>query len=221
MTTLAIVLFSIEILICLSAFVFSVIKIFNKNTSEYFIFLCLGTGAYLLEEVCAFVYAACGHTNPLGDFQVSMIGYLAFIFFLFTASFGVLDKEIIKDDKTKKAHLIALIAPIIVFIIYAFCIYMFIKQGQNLTIIPLSIAVFLIMPASFFAMKHILLKNHNSHFKLTFIFNLILLIEYAISLLYLISFLIFSLEAAQIVGFIGGIVIAALPVLSVKESAKW
>ena len=90
-------------------------------------------------------------------FQVGMLGIIGSFLFLFSANFGQMDSVV--DDGSpvfRKTRLISLAAPLVIIAIW--CLIACTK-GLNKTTIPLGIETLFIAQASYFHLKHLIIKD--------------------------------------------------------------
>ena len=96
--------------------------------------------------------------GELGNgFHVGMLGIIGSFLFLFSANFGQMDSVV--DDGSpvfRKTRLISLAAPLVIIAIW--CLIAFTK-GLNKTTIPLGIETLFIAQASYFHLKHLIIKD--------------------------------------------------------------
>ena len=208
-------------IISLIALIYGIVSIVKFDMPMYFRLPVAATGCYVLEELWVVVNTLFGNYSSF--ISVRLFGIFGFFCFLLCANRGGIDKTV--DDgnqKNRKARIIALTAPILLF---AVCLIgAFNKFGKDdLPSVILALAVFApSFPASYYNLKHLLLKNDDMGF-LGCIkgCDIISLIIFALNLLYLIKLP----ENLYIISYISDIIMALLVftliIFSIKGGKKW
>ena len=90
-------------------------------------------------------------------FQVGMLGIIGSFMFLFSANYGQMD-SIVDDGSSefRKTRIIALAAPVVIIAIW--CVIA-VTKGLDETTIPLGIETLFIAQASYFHLKHLIIKD--------------------------------------------------------------
>lgn len=199
-------------LIAAAAFIYGAINLFKKGKPLYFQILICAVGCYAIEELFSIIVIICGKFEE--PINIGTLGIFGLCLFLLSANYGQLDK-IVDDGKDKKARLLALIAPLF---IIALQIYLFVllKDGSVFSMIVLTIINIPSIPASYFNLKHLLLKNDDFGFlKATRWCNIMALTYYVFSLAFIIVFSFGNNFATALAS-----VITVFPILGLAIAAK-
>lgn len=216
-----IILEIIIILWCITTFIYSVLKIFKKETSRFLIFVCLSDLCFLVEELCGTIYWLINPTGMLYSFQTSILGTMSVFLFLFTASFGVLDKQIKKEEQNTSIKIVSLLAPLAVLGIYIASIFICLNKNLERTILPLTLMVLPVLVCSYFTLKHILLRKKSEVCNAAFKINLIVLLASFLTLAYAVTYLIAPLIVSNIINFVCAILFGMLPLICIKDNKSW
>ena len=154
---LAVIFYGVLMLCTLFAFIFGAINYFKKGKPLFCQLVTCAMGcftmAYIFELLQIFITK-----NIETGFQVGNLGIIGGMAFLFTASFGELDDKV--DDKKDKSllkyRLIALLAPLLILLIYVPSLF---TSNTIETKIVTLIQFIFIGPAAYYSFKHLLLPN--------------------------------------------------------------
>ena len=112
----------VPFLASLGAFIYGVKHFFEKGKAYYLQIVTMAFGCYAMGSLYYLCQSITAEEVPEG-FTAAYLGRIGFFLFLFTANFGQMDGLL--DDRTsafKKFRYIALIAPIVVALLYVPCI---------------------------------------------------------------------------------------------------
>lgn len=143
----------ISFLITSLSFGYGAFNLFRKKKPLYFQLLICAAGCFALEQLSSIVRHLCDISDP---FSIGMLGIFGCNFFLLSANFGTLDKIVDDGTNSKKARILAFLAPILISVL-TFRVFL-IWDKANL--IEALIWVFLLipsLPASYYNLKHLLL----------------------------------------------------------------
>ena len=148
----------VSVILSLTAFLYGVFRLYGKGMPAYFMFLIGAVGCYALEEICAMIYGLCGNIFYNG-FQVSTLGTMGCFLFILTAEYGILDKQIKKTEKTKKAGRIAFLAPAFVIVYFGFWVVTSVGTEYLGAAVLTAFVVLPLAFCSYYTLKHLLLSN--------------------------------------------------------------
>lgn len=207
----ALLIESIAFAISIIAFLYGIIKINKISAPLYFKLIINAVGCYALEELWAIVNAICDFENDI--FSVRLIGIFGCFCTFLTASVTKIIKE---DNKNNK---LAFIAPLIVITLFLIYIVSTIKEKTILHIlISFTILVPLIID-SYYELKYILTKDDKEgYLKCIKPINILILIEYTITLSYL---FIKTVNIELILDISSAVIMLLIVLTSIKGANKW
>ncbi len=155
MTTFS-VLRLISFLISLSAVIFGITKVLTKKAPMYFKLVVGAAVCYMLKELSRQTAYICG--NPQGNTVVEILAVIGTVFFLLSAEYGQID-GLVDDSSTKKGIKFAsCIIPII--LIFSYAVMLAMGLSNNLPkAIAYGLTVLIMLPASYYNTKHLLMKE--------------------------------------------------------------
>ena len=144
----------------LAAFIFGLFACYRKTCPLYFRLLLFGVGCFFLEEIYYLTDYIC-----IGDwsdsFSFACFGSGGCYAFMLSANYGLMDG--IVDDgcsNSKAARRIGKIAPLMLVLIFIVCsVYSYKTDGRLFPIVLMLISKFTAFPASYFQLKHLVLKD--------------------------------------------------------------
>lgn len=206
---------TIAFCISIVAFIYGVLKIFATKAPFYFKMIICAVGCYSLEELWVIVNTFCKVEN--GTFSVRLIGIFG-CFCTFLASNAMGFNKIVDDgnSKNKFARAFSFLAPAL--LLAVFCVYAIMIKSAIYIIIPFVV----ILPAiidSYYELKYLILPNDEMGFvKYIRPISVLILLEYAIS----ISYLLLESEIIMLIMDVASAIVMALLVLASRRGAiKW
>lgn len=137
-------------------FVYGLYRFFRDESALYVRMIIFSVGCAMFGRLFETLqYLVNGQLGS--GFHVGMLGIIGSFMFLFSANYGQMDS--IVDDgsaKLRKTRLISLAAPVVIIAIW--CIIAVMK-GLDKTTIPLGIETLFIALASYFHLKHLIIKD--------------------------------------------------------------
>ncbi len=209
---------SIAFGISLIAFIYGFFTVYLSNSPMYFKLMVSAVGCYTLEELWVIVNAICGVEND--TFSIRLIGIIGCYCTFLTASSRGLTNLLGKDAVNKKApKYAALIAPLIVALIFAFGLSKA-QIHQGLFFIAILMLVFLPMVLdSYFELRSLLLPmDEKKMLKSIKLLNILVLIQYVISLSYM---LITGMNTLLVMDVVSAVGMALIVIVSRKGALIW
>ena len=205
-------------IIAAAGFLYGTSRLFKKGKPLYFQILICAVGCYAIEELFSIITIVCGgYEEPI---TVGMLGIFGLDLFLFSANYGQLDK-IVDDGKDKRAKSLALVAPIIIFFAQIF-FFLFGKNESAFTRITLILINLPSIPASYYNLKHLLLKNDDLGFlKATRWCNIMALAYYAFSHVFIFIYEVGNPLAISLASVMNVIPILGLSIAATKGADLW
>ena len=137
-------------------FVYGLYRFFRDESALYVRMIIFSVGCAMFGQLFKTLqYLVNGQLGS--GFHVGMLGIIGSFMFLFSANYGQMDS--IVDDRTsafRKTRITALAAPVMIIAIW--CVIAFTK-GLNKSTIPLGIETLFIALASYFHLKHLIIKD--------------------------------------------------------------
>ena len=137
-------------------FVYGLYRFFRDESALYVRMIIFSVGCAMFGRLFETLqYLVNGQLGS--GFHVGMLGIIGSFLFLFSANFGQMDS--IVDDRSKKfakTRLISLAAPVVVLAIW--CVIAF-SKGLDKTTIPMGIEALFIALASYFHLKHLIIRD--------------------------------------------------------------
>ena len=137
-------------------FAYGLYRFFRDESALYVRMIIFSVGCAMLGRLFETLqYLVNGQLGS--GFHVGMLGTVGSFMFLFSANFGQMD-SIVDDRSTKfrKTRIIALAAPLV--IMAAWCVIAA-SKGLGKTTIPLGIEALLIAQASYYHLKHLIIRD--------------------------------------------------------------
>lgn len=205
-------------LVAAVAFGLGAIKLFRKKKPMYFQLLVCAAGCFAIEQLSMAVNSWCGITEMV---SINMLGFFGCNFFLLSANYGTLDKIVDDGKGSKKAKVLALIAPIIMAVLTAAAFFTWVSVNKTFAVMW----VIMFIPAlfaSYFNLKHILLPIDPFEFlKATKPCNFAALIFYILSAAYAIVSAYGQMYLSGAMLILTSLSMLVLTVFSVKGAKKW
>ncbi len=137
-------------------FVYGLYRFFRDESALYVRMIIFSVGCAMFGRLFETLqYLVNGELGS--GFHVGMLGIVGSFMFLFSANYGQMDS--IVDDRSpkfRKTRIISLAAPVV---IIAICCVIFVMKGLDKTTIPLGIEALFIALASYFHLKHLIIKD--------------------------------------------------------------
>lgn len=150
------ILRTLSVLISLAAFIYGVLAASRNGGPMYFRIVIGVAVCHLLKEMSALVAYLCG--DPVGSFTVATLATISSVFFLLSANYGQID-GIVDDGSTRaRIKLISCVVPLLLLCSFA----AFLAAGvlrNTMQIITDAAVVVLMLPASYFNTKHLLMPD--------------------------------------------------------------
>ena len=148
---------SLALTVCaLFGFIYGLLRFFRKRKALYTRMIVFGIGCAMMgrlfETLQLFI-----HGEVYNGFHIGVLGVVGSFLFFFTANYGQMDSLV--DDGSRqfvKYRLIAILAPLVVAVMYVFY-YSRVGFGEN-AIVHLIEAIVIAM-ASYFHLKHLVIKD--------------------------------------------------------------
>ncbi len=208
----------VSFLIAAFAFGFGAYKLFRKKKPLYFqLFIC-AAGCFALKQLSTVINLWCDVSQ---DVSIGMLGIFGCNFFLLSANYGTLDKIVDDGKDSKKAKIMALIAPVImaIFTVFAFLSW---KDRDMFCAIVWIIMLLPSLLASYFNLKHILLPMDPFEFlRATKPCNIASLCFYTITATYVITLAIANSLISGILSILMSLSVLGLTIGAVKGLNKW
>ncbi len=210
----------VNLILALGAFVYGALKLFHKGKPMYFQILICAVGCFTLQEFSSVINYLCdGYEEGIA---ISILGILGCVMFILAANRGALDALVDeRDEKGRRARLLAFVAPIVVLISIVFTVIIWKGFAKTIVVIIVLVLMASIIPASYFTLKHLLLpKDSLGILECTKLCNIFSFLYLMIALVYCLSFGISS-YVAGIVSIFCTLCIVGLSVSAVKGAEKW
>ena len=137
-------------------FVYGLYRFFRDESALYVRMIIFSVGCAMFGQLFETLqYLVNGQLGS--GFHVGMLGTIGSFMFLFSANYGQMDS--IVDDRSskfRKTRIISLAAPVVIIAIW--CVIAFTK-GLDKTTIPLGFETLVIALASYFHLKHLIIKD--------------------------------------------------------------
>ena len=140
----------------LGTFIYGVKHFFKKGKAYYLQIVTMAFGCYAMGSLYYLCQSITAQEVPEG-FTAAYLGRIGFFLFLFTANFGQMDGLL--DDRTptfKKFRYIALIAPIMVALLYVPCILTDMLISTKISLVLMWLAA---MCSSYYNFKHAIISD--------------------------------------------------------------
>ena len=153
----------IAVAISATAFGYGAFYLFRKGIPKFFQLYVCAAGCYMLEELWAIVNSLLGDGSQAGLLTVRLFGFFGCLCFMLSANANEFDK-VVDEGTNRKARVLALIAPVVLLMLYA--VYAFSPLNERTVggiitgLLSISPALF----AAYFSMKHLLLKEDEMGF---------------------------------------------------------
>ena len=137
-------------------FVYGLYRFFRDESALYVRMIIFSVGCAMFGRLFETLqYLVNGQLGS--GFQIGMLGIIGSFMFLFSANYGQMDS--IVDDRSPKfrrTRIISLAAPIVIIAIWCAIAAM---KGLNKATIPLGVETLFIAQASYFHLKHLIIKD--------------------------------------------------------------
>lgn len=138
----------------------------------------------MLEELWVIVNSLLGNGSQDGLVTVRLFGFFGCLCFMLSANANEFDK-VVDEGKSKKAKLMAIIAPTVLLALYALYAFSTMNTGATAIVVIGFLSIFPALPASYFNLKHLLLPEDEMGFlKLSKGIDIAALAFYAANYLY-------------------------------------
>lgn len=137
-------------------FVYGLYRFFRDESALYVRMIIFSVGCAMFGRLFETLqYLVNGQLGS--GFQVGILGIIGSFMFLFSANYGQMDSVV--DDRSprfRKTRLISLAAPVVIIAIW--CVIA-VTKGLDKTTIPLGVETLFIAQASYFHLKHLIIKD--------------------------------------------------------------
>ncbi len=205
-------------LIASFAFGYGAAKLFKKKKPMYLQILVCAAGCFAIQQLSYVVNIWCDVTAAV---SIGMFGIFGCNFFLLSANFGTLDKIVDDGSDSKKARLLAVIAPVIMAVLAVFAFLSW-KDRDMFCAVMWLIMLIPALPASYFNLKHILLPMDPFEFlRATKPCNISALVFYIVTAAYVTCSASMSTAVSGIVSLLMSLSVLSLSLSAVWGSKKW
>ena len=146
----------VPFLASLGTFIYGVKHFFKKGKAYYLQIVTMAFGCYAMGSLYYLCQSITAEEVPEG-FTAAYLGRIGFFLFLFTANFGQMDGLL--DDRTaafKKFRYLALIAPVVVALLYVPCILTDMLMSTKISLVLMWLTA---MCSSYYNFKHAIISD--------------------------------------------------------------
>ena len=208
----------VSFILAAGAFGFGAAKLFKKKKPMYFQLIVCAAGCFAIEQLSVTVNIWCGVYDAL---SIGMLGIFGCNFFLLSANYGTLDRIVDDGKGSKKARILALIAPVIMAVLIGSVFTVWWgsnKTGAVMWTVMLIPALF----ASYFNLKHLLLPMDPYEFlRATKPCNIAALVFCIVTAAYAIMLPLGSNVISGTISIAASASMLLLAIFSVKGAKKW
>lgn len=203
------------------SFVYGMFYLFRKGKPKYFQLYVCATGCYMLEELWSIVHVLFGNGNQGGLLTVRVLGFFGCLCFMLSADANEFDR-IVEERKNRKARILALIAPVLLLVLYAIYAFSPLNTRSAVVVIAGFVCISPALVGAYFSTKHLLLpKDEMGFLKSTNWIDALSLVFYTANCGYPLLYLHTSENVLGIYDMILAGMLFTMIVLCKKGAAKW
>lgn len=211
---------ALSLIISIFAFAHGASRLLKKDKPLYCQVIMWAVACYCLECLETCVVYLCGDLSDQGI--IGRIAICGFSFALLSANYGAIDS--IVDDRSEennKYKKLALLAPALLLVANVAGIINIYPEGKLVSIVY-AVSALPSLPASYFALKHLLLpKDRMGFLACTKMCNILSLIIYALGALILIIYGRVPLVVNDIINLVISILVLGLTLAAEKGEKSW
>lgn len=211
----------IALIISGAAFGYGAFYLFRPEVAKFFRLYVCAAGCYMLEELWVIVNSLLGNGNADGLVTVRLFGFFGCLCFMLSANINEFDR-VIDDGRSKRARLVALMAPAMLVMIFAVYV-LTASQGENIAMVVTGfISILPAVPASYFCLKHLLLPEDSMGFlKAIKALDIMALVFFAVNYIYPLADIYCSRNVMGIFDVTSGIIMFVIMVCCRKGAEEW
>ena len=200
------------------AFGFGAFRLFRRKKPLYLQLLVCAVGCFALQRLSGIVNLWCGVTETV---SVGMLGIFGCNFFLFSANYGTLDGVVDDGRESKKARVLAIIAPVVTAMLAAAAFLVW-KERDMFSAVMWLVMYAPALPASYFNLKHIFLPMDPFEFlRATRPGNIAALVFYTVTAAYIIGTACAGSTVSGILSILMSLSAFSLTLSAIEGGKRW
>ena len=208
-------------ILSVTAFGYGAFMLFRKGMPKYFQLYVCASGCYMLEELWVIVNSLFGNGSQDGLLTVRILGFFGCLCFMLSANANEFDK-VVDEGKNKKAKAIALTAPALLLVLFAF--YAF-SPANTLSPAINVIELLSISPglfAAYFSLKHLFLPTDKiGYLKLTRSIDIAALVFFGTNYVYPLADLYIPKTVMSLYDLILAVILFVIIAACRRGAVKW